>query len=291
MSQATSWSVPLSGPATPTTMATRIDDSMDALLSAHSGSARPAYAVAGTIWISTATAGKLKKYLYDGTNDRLLETIDIATGDITRPGAIMSGVIQDLSFAPSAAPTKIAHFDNTAITAGQNRAISIPDRNITLGMTVASKVTLPSAASVDFTGIPSGVRRVSIDLDAISTNGTAGIVIQLGTSSGVETTGYTGGFANTSASGTGAQAGPTSSLELGIPGAASDLITGRITLELIDATNNKWLATGHAAAPAASRFHIMAGAKALAAVLDRIRLTTTGSDTFDAGSATITWEF
>ncbi|MGO6835013.1 hypothetical protein ACCS87_02630 [Rhizobium ruizarguesonis] len=99
MSQATSWSVPLSGPASPATMATRIDDSMDALLSAHSGAARPAYAVAGTIWISTATAGKLKKYLYDGTNDRLLETIDIATGAISYEPGTMTGPVNYANFA------------------------------------------------------------------------------------------------------------------------------------------------------------------------------------------------
>ncbi len=99
MSQATTWSVPLSGPATPTTMATRTDDSLDALLSGHSGSARPSYAVAGTVWISTATAGKLKKYLFDGTNDRLLETIDIATGAISYEPGTMTGPVNYANFA------------------------------------------------------------------------------------------------------------------------------------------------------------------------------------------------
>lgn len=210
---------------------------------------------------------------------------------LAHAGGVMTGAIQDLLFAPSSAPTKKAQFDNAGITAGQTRTIGIPDRNITLGKTVASKVTLPAAASVDFTGIPAGVRRVCIDLDAISTSGTAGIVIQLGTASGVETTGYTGGFVNTDASGTGAQTGPTTSLRLGNPFAASDVLTGRISLELIDVTNNRWLATGLAAAPAVPRFYSMTGAKSLSAALDRIRLTTSASDTFDAGSASVSWSF
>lgn len=83
MSQATDWSVPLSGPVTPNAMADRMDKSFDALLSAHSGASRPAYAVAGTEWVSTATAGLLKYYVYDGTDDRLIKTIDIATGVVT----------------------------------------------------------------------------------------------------------------------------------------------------------------------------------------------------------------
>jgi hypothetical protein len=83
MSQATDWSVPLSGPVTPNAMADRMDKSFDALLSSHSGASRPAYAVAGTEWVSTATAGLLKYYVYDGTDDRLIKTIDIATGIVT----------------------------------------------------------------------------------------------------------------------------------------------------------------------------------------------------------------
>jgi len=51
MSQATTWSVPLVAPASPTLMATRMDDSLGALLSGHKGGSRPAYAVAGTTWI------------------------------------------------------------------------------------------------------------------------------------------------------------------------------------------------------------------------------------------------
>lgn len=105
MTQAPTWSVPLSGPATPTAMATRMDESLDALLSAHSGSARPAYAVAGTLWMSTATAGKHKYYFFDGTNDHLIVTIDTATGAVTyndgvgddpflkKTGGTMSGAI------------------------------------------------------------------------------------------------------------------------------------------------------------------------------------------------------
>lgn len=83
MSQATDWSVPLIGPCPPDEFAARIDDSFDALLSSHAGSTRPAYAVAGTAWVSTAVAGKLKYYVFDGTSDRLIQTIDTTTGAIT----------------------------------------------------------------------------------------------------------------------------------------------------------------------------------------------------------------
>ncbi|MBB6224575.1 hypothetical protein [Rhizobium leguminosarum] len=99
MSQATTFSVPTTGPATPSLMAARMDDSLKALLSSNSGASRPAYAVAGTYWTSTATAGQLKLYLYDGGVDRLLMTVDTATGAITFSG---------LGTAINAAPAKTA---------------------------------------------------------------------------------------------------------------------------------------------------------------------------------------
>ncbi|RWY85177.1 hypothetical protein EHI44_16825 [Rhizobium leguminosarum] len=86
MSQATTFSVPTTGPATPSLMAARMDDSLRALLSGNSGASRPAYAVAGTVWVSTATAGQLKLYLYDGADDILLMTVDTATNAVTLSG-------------------------------------------------------------------------------------------------------------------------------------------------------------------------------------------------------------
>lgn len=83
MTQATDWSVPLTGPVSPDVMADRMDKSFDALLSSHSGASRPTYAVAGTRWASTATAGKIKYYEFDGVADRLIKTIDTATGQVT----------------------------------------------------------------------------------------------------------------------------------------------------------------------------------------------------------------
>lgn len=71
MSQPTTWGVPRIGdaPQTPEDYADRDDDSLDALLSSNSGTARPAYALAGTVWHNTNNAGL---YYYDGTSDLLL---------------------------------------------------------------------------------------------------------------------------------------------------------------------------------------------------------------------------
>lgn len=68
MSQPANFSIPTSAeaPVAPTTMFPRIEGSLQALLSSHSGSTRPSYAVVGTVW-QDSDNGQL--YLYDGTND------------------------------------------------------------------------------------------------------------------------------------------------------------------------------------------------------------------------------
>lgn len=74
MSQATTWGVPLAAdaPVGPETMASRMDDSVDALLSSHSGAARPSYAVNGTLWLDTDD-GLLR--LYNGTSDQIVPSL------------------------------------------------------------------------------------------------------------------------------------------------------------------------------------------------------------------------
>ena len=51
-------------------LASILENAFDAFITSHLGSARPAYAQQGTIWVDTSTAGYLTVYLYDGTIDR-----------------------------------------------------------------------------------------------------------------------------------------------------------------------------------------------------------------------------
>lgn len=161
MSQATTWSVPLVGPVTPPAFAGRIDESLDAALSSHSGSTRPSYAVAGTVWLSTATAGQHKYYFFDGTNDHLVLAINTATGAIAYSDGVSNDVLAtllpktsgnalDLTIAPSAASTKKLGFGLTGITAGQTRVLTMPDRDVDLG-----KIGCELIGTVDLTGAAS----------------------------------------------------------------------------------------------------------------------------------------
>lgn len=63
-----------------TALATLIGAVRDAVNSAHSGSSRPAYAVAGTIWLDTTSTPYYLK-MYDGTDDITICSIN-ATGNV-----------------------------------------------------------------------------------------------------------------------------------------------------------------------------------------------------------------
>ncbi|MGO8211826.1 hypothetical protein ACC782_33640 [Rhizobium ruizarguesonis] len=155
MTQATSWSVPLVGPATPTVMAQRTDDSFDALLSGHSGSSRPSYAVAGTIWQDTSVAGLVKHYFYDGTDDILLYSVNTSTNVlIPAPvaGESYRGYINGLTLANNATDAT-NDIDIAAGSAGSDGASSYL---ITLASALTKRLDAAWAVGTNQGGLDTG---------------------------------------------------------------------------------------------------------------------------------------
>ena len=77
----------------------------------------------------------------------------------------------------------------------------IPDSSITPAklsqpLTLATAVNSTSGTSIDFTGIPNWVDKITIMLSNVSTNGTSQPMFQIGDSGGIETTGYVTATAN-----------------------------------------------------------------------------------------------
>ena len=141
-----------------------------------------------------------------------------------------------------------------------------------------------SGTSIDFTGIPSWVERITVMLSGVSTNGTSVIQIQLGDSGGFETTGYL----NSSSTAGGTVSAITSGFAICTPAAAS-VVSGHCVITLIDAANT-WVQTSLVKS-ATNAMAYSAGDKATSATLDRVRITTVnGTDTFDAGTINIIYE-
>jgi hypothetical protein len=159
--------------------------------------------------------------------------------------------------------------------------------NVYLG----SGVNTTSGTSYDFTGIPAWVKRITINITGLSTSGTSVPIIQIGDSGGIETSNYNGTGAYFKSDTTGNTSNLSSGFAVGSNVNAASVIHGAMTLTLLSASTNLWCATGVFGLSDANLAYWVGGSKALSAVLDRIRLTTTnGTDTFDAGAINILYE-
>ena len=143
-----------------------------------------------------------------------------------------------------------------------------------------------SGTSVDFTSIPSWVRRITVMFSGVSTSGTSNIQIQIGAGS-FTTSGYVG-TVNTAG---GTNVAFSAGFVVLASTAAANLHSGQITITNI--TGNTWVESSSLRANVASSAgnQISAGNLALSSTLDRIRITTVnGTDTFDAGTINIIYE-
>jgi hypothetical protein len=157
---------------------------------------------------------------------------------------------------------------------------------ITAGTSVAST----SGTSIDFTGIPSWVKRVTVMFDGVSTNGSSNPLIQIGDGS-IQSSGYSSGSRDTTSTTAGGGSGSTAGLILASAG-DGNVFTGHIVLTLV--SSNTWCGSHNIYLTISGSHYSLVGAgisPALSGALDRIRLTTVnGTDTFDAGSINILYE-
>ena len=175
--------------------------------------------------------------------------------------------------------TTITTLNSTTITGTSVRGV------ITSGTAVAST----SGTSIDFTGIPSTVKRITVMFSGVSTNGTSINLIQIGDSGGIENTGYSGvGTSITSTPGV-IVAAQTAGFGIGGNNSAANTKNGDAVLTML--TGNTWTINGQFAFGNEARTDFTAGSKTLSGTLDRVRITTVnGTDTFDAGSINILYE-
>jgi len=143
-------------------------------------------------------------------------------------------------------------------------------------------------SSIDFTNIPSWVKRITVMFNGVSLSGSANIRLQLGVSGTPEITGYLSG--STLITGAPATSIITSTAGIELFGAvATYAINGSLIFTTLG--NNIWTAMGVTYNTTTVPYvQQTAGSKTLAGVLNMVRITTTGSDTFDAGSINILYE-
>ena len=145
-------------------------------------------------------------------------------------------------------------------------------------------VASTSGTSIDFTGIPSWVKRITVIFDSVSTNGSSIVQVQLGYSGGVVTSGYASA-AQQSGSGNTGTAGFVIDSSVG----ATNVRSGNMVI--CNISTNKWTASGAVTISSSNVGSFGGVSPALSGALDRIRITTVnGTDTFDAGFVNILYE-
>lgn len=136
-----------------------------------------------------------------------------------------------------------------------------------------------SGTSIDFTGIPSWVKRVTVMFSGVSTNGTSRLIIQIGAGS-FDTSGYLGGVASVNFS---------TGFSIDDIANAAGVRYGSATLCFIG--SNGWIWSSSTSRSDAAISYAAGGSKTLSGTLDRIRITTvSGTDAFDAGTINIMYE-
>jgi hypothetical protein len=240
------------------------------------------YRLANTTWYPYA--GAANSQLISGT------TVSTATTSFT---ASISGTTMTVSAVASGTIAVGQLITGTGVTAGTTITALGTGTGNTGTYTVSASQTVASTTitivGVDFTGIPSWVKRITVMLNGVSTSSTSLRQVQLGTSSGIETTGYTSsGFGFT-----GGVNGSSSSTGILLDGQTPNgslLYNAVMTINKFDSSS--WVASSLIAATTGSVSQFMStGSKSVSGTLDRIRVTTVnGTDTFDAGSVNILYE-
>jgi hypothetical protein len=244
---------------------------VDASQNVGVGTATPiSSAGSNSVTINGATGGGRVDFLKAGTQFGVIYSAATNLFDIEATGASTS-----MRFNTNGANRMI--IDAAGIITGTAG-------NLMLVQGIAQAST--SGTSIDFTGIPSWAKRIVVMFSGVSTSGTSLVQIQLGTSSGPTTTGYSSASFSYN-SGTGATS--TTGLVVDQVVSAANTRYGLITIATLG--SNIWVSQGTLQMTSSLSVTPSTGGVTLGAVLDRVRITTVGgTDTFDAGTINIQYE-
>ena len=145
-----------------------------------------------------------------------------------------------------------------------------------------------SGTSIDFTGIPSWAKRITVLFSGVSTSGSSDILIRTGSGS-ISSINYSSVLAYWSNTST-AVVATNSTGFIASATSPSQTFSGAMVIALVNSATNVWSETT-SFSDGTTYLVTGSGSNILGGVLDRVRITTAnGTDTFDGGLINILWE-
>jgi hypothetical protein len=153
-------------------------------------------------------------------------------------------------------------------------------------MTLSTAQATTSGTSIDFTGIPSWSKKITVIFNNVSTTGISPVQVQIGAGA-AETSGYAGATITYNTAGNSSSTATTGFLlDNGTAPTAAAARVGTVTIYNI--SGNIWITSGVYGFTNTTIMGSLSYSKTTSGTLDRIRITTVnGTDTFDAGSVNI----
>jgi hypothetical protein len=200
---------------------------------------------------------------------------------VTINASTSSGLVQT---ADTSGNIELQSAGSTKLTVNSS-GVTIPTLTTTTVTGTITQGTAVSASgtSVDFTSIPSWVKRVTVLFSGVSASGTSNLLIQIGSGS-FNTSGYSSGATSNVATGS------TIGFLLTSSNSAAYAANGQVMISSFG--SNVWTSAGNLNPNTTNSVNASAGlSPTLSGTLDRVRITTVnGTDTFDAGSINILYE-
>lgn len=167
-------------------------------------------------------------------------------------------------------------------------AASVTPAMLAQPFTRGASVASTSGTAIDFTSIPSWVKRITLALAGVSTSGSSELIVRIGSGS-FDTTGY---LSFVSYGGSAGQFGNSSTcFQIASTNAMNAAYENSGIIYLVNISGNIWVSSSIIGSVGSQVGCAGGGRKSLSGSLTQVRLSTkNGTDTFDLGSVNIFYE-
>jgi hypothetical protein len=248
---------------------TQLNAIFGAIATNNSGATAPATTFAHQWWYDTATDILKQRNAADSA------WIDIGTFDQTGG-----------TFTPIGTPQLT---QEQAENAASTVFGTVSGQRLAQAFSQVSPVLQPAQATTsgtafDFLDVPAGANFADVVFDSVSLSGADNLLVQIGPAAGFVTAGYTSQSVLVGGSNVG-----LASVAGFIVGIASGLRTANVVMRLRRVGGNAWVSTHSGEVTGLIAAVCGGGRISLAGPLNRIRITRTGANTFDAGQVSVRW--